>query len=47
MNDGKFFECLNYIHSEFFPELEATMDGFVKALVTFEEKCEYFIEDFM
>lgn len=36
----EFVECLNFIHDEFFTDLEAAMDSVVEALIIFEEKCE-------
>lgn len=42
MNDGRFIECLDYVHDVFFSDMETEMSGLIKALIVFEETCEYF-----
>lgn len=36
----EFVACLNFIHDEFFTDLEAAMNSVVEALIIFEEKCK-------
>lgn len=38
--EGKFDECLKFIHDELFSDLETAMIGSVEALAAFEEKCK-------
>lgn len=36
----QFVKCLEFIHDEFFTDLETVMNGVVEALTAFEEKCK-------
>lgn len=38
--ENKYTECLEYIHNEFFTNLEMAMSGAADELTAFEEKCE-------
>lgn len=40
VNDGRFVECLTYVHFQFFSDLEVAMGELVEALISDEEKCE-------
>lgn len=40
MNDDRFVECLDYVHKDFFSDLEAAMDDFIEALGAYKERCE-------
>lgn len=42
VDEGRYVKCLEFIHDEFFTDLESAMSGVVEALTAFEEKCKYF-----
>lgn len=42
LDAGQFGACFDFIHCEFLSFLEAAMNGVIKALRAFEERCKYF-----
>lgn len=40
VRQGRFVECLAYIHDQLFSELEKAMSDVIEALATLEEECK-------